>query len=93
MARNLDTKCKLCRREGRKLFLKAYRCSTPKCPIEKKGAVAPGMHGQKRKGKISDFGRQMREKQKVRRIYWISERQLRKYFTDTKKKIFKYKYI
>ena len=84
MARILDVKCKLCRREGRKLFLKGERCLGLKCPIDRKGAIPPGMHGQKRKAKLSDYGKQLREKQKAKRIYGISERQMRKYFDKAK---------
>lgn len=85
MARILGIKCKICRREGKKLFLKANRCFSSKCPIEKKGAVPPGVHGQKRFRKLSDFGVQLREKQKLKRIYGISEKQLRNYFLEAKK--------
>lgn len=86
MARILDAKCKLCRREGKKLFLKAERCFSGKCPIERKGAVPPGMHGQKRKRKFSEFGLQLREKQKAKRIYGVSEKQMRRYFSLAKRK-------
>lgn len=79
MARYIGSKCKLCRREGTKLFLKGERCLSPSCPIEKKGAVPPGQHGLK-SGRMSDFGRQLREKQKLKRIYGLSERQLKNYF-------------
>ncbi len=85
MARILEVKCKLCRREGKKLFLKGERCYSSKCPIEKKGAVPPGIHGQKYLKKLSDFGEQLREKQKVKRIYGVSEKQLKNYFLKAKK--------
>lgn len=79
MAKILDYKCKLCRRESQKLFLKAERCYTAKCPLEKKGAVTPGFHGQRGRFRISSFGQQLREKQKLKRIYSVNERQLRRY--------------
>lgn len=80
MARNLDAKCRQCRREGEKLFLKGEKCFTDKCAIERR-AYAPGQHGQKNT-RISDFGRQLREKQKVRRIYGVLERQFRKGYKE-----------
>lgn len=81
MARNIDPVCKLCRREGMKLFLKGERCYSPKCAFEKRN-YAPGMHGKKGsfRHKESDFARQLREKQKARRIYGVQERQFRRYF-------------
>ena len=75
MARNLDPKCRQCRREGEKLFLKAEKCVTDKCSIERRN-YAPGQHGQK-SGRLSDYGVQLREKQKIRRMYGILERQFR----------------
>ena len=78
MARYTGPLCRLCRREGEKLFLKGTRCYTEKCGIERR-KYAPGQHGQSR-GKLSDYGLQLREKQKVRRIYGIMERQFRLYF-------------
>jgi small subunit ribosomal protein S4 len=75
VARNLDPKCRQCRREGEKLFLKGEKCFTDKCAIERR-AYAPGQHGQKNT-RISDFGRQLREKQKIRRIYGVLEKQFR----------------
>jgi small subunit ribosomal protein S4 len=75
MARNMD-KCRHCRREGEKLFLKAEKCFTDKCPVERR-AYAPGQHGQKSGARLSDYGKQLREKQKVRRIYGVLERQFR----------------
>ncbi|HMK55934.1 MAG TPA: 30S ribosomal protein S4 [Dissulfurispiraceae bacterium] len=78
MARYTGPLCRLCRREGEKLFLKGTRCHTEKCGVERR-KYAPGQHGQSR-GKLSDYGLQLREKQKVRRIYGIMERQFRLYF-------------
>lgn len=78
MARYTGPLCRLCRREGEKLFLKGTRCNTEKCGVERR-KYAPGQHGQSR-GKLSDYGIQLREKQKVRRIYGIMERQFRLYF-------------
>ena len=78
MARYNDSVCRLCRREGMKLFLKGERCYTDKCAFERRG-YPPGQHGQRRI-KFSDYGMQLREKQKVRRIYGVSERQFRNYF-------------
>ncbi|SOD40990.1 30S ribosomal protein S4 [Nitrosovibrio sp. Nv4] len=75
MARNLDPKCRQCRREGEKLFLKGEKCFTDKCAIERRN-YAPGQHGQK-SARLSDYGVQLREKQKLRRIYGILERQFR----------------
>ena len=77
MARNLDAKCRQCRREGEKLFLKGEKCFTDKCAIERRG-YAPGQHGQKSGARLSDYGKQLREKQKTRRIYGLLERQFRK---------------
>ena len=76
MARNTDAVCRLCRREGMKLFLKGDRCFTDKCSIERRN-YPPGQHGQGRP-KFSDYGLQLREKQKVRRIYGVLEKQFRK---------------
>lgn len=78
MARYRDPVCKLCRREGLKLFLKGDRCFSVKCAIEKRN-FAPGMHGQRRT-KVSDYCKQLREKQKMRRIYGVLETQFRKYY-------------
>ncbi len=83
MARYIDPVCKLCRREGEKLFLKGERCYTPKCSFEKR-AYAPGEHGrtgQGRSDRSSDYSRQLRAKQKARRVYGILERQFRRYFS------------
>jgi small subunit ribosomal protein S4 len=73
--------CRFCRREGAKLYLKGERCYTPKCAIERR-AFAPGMHGQARKRKTSDYGVQLRAKQKARRIYGLLEKQFRNYFDE-----------
>ncbi|OQX86501.1 30S ribosomal protein S4 [candidate division KSB1 bacterium 4484_87] len=79
MARYTGPDCKLCRREGQKLFLKGIKCHSNKCPFDKKG-YAPGQHGRSRRFKQSEYGIQLREKQKVRRIYGILEAQFRNYF-------------
>src|SRR5260370_35520363 len=71
--------CRFCRREGAKLCRKGERCYTPKCAIERR-AFAPGMHGQARKRKTSDYGLQLRAKQKARRLYGLLEKQFRNYF-------------
>ena len=71
--------CRFCRREGAKLFLKGERCYTPKCAIERR-AVPPGVHGQARRRKTSDYGLQLRAKQKARRTYVLLEKQFRNYF-------------
>jgi small subunit ribosomal protein S4 len=76
MARNLDAKCRQCRREGEKLFLKGEKCFTDKCAIERR-AYAPGQHGQKSGSRLSGYGVQLREKQKIRRIYGVLEGQFR----------------
>jgi small subunit ribosomal protein S4 len=78
VARNLDAKCRQCRREGEKLFLKGEKCFTDKCAIERRN-YPPGMHGQKNT-RLSGYGVQLREKQKVRRIYGLLERQFRKVY-------------
>jgi len=79
MARYSGPVCRLCRREDMKLFLKGDRCYTDKCGYERR-AYAPGQHGQNRRRKASDYGEQLREKQKVKRIYGIAERQFRGYY-------------
>lgn len=76
MARHRDAVCRLCRREGQKLFLKGLRCFTEKCAIEKRNFV-PGQHGQARRPKVAGYGLQLREKQKVKRTYGLLERQFR----------------
>ena len=83
MARYTDAKCRLCRREGSKLYLKGDRCYTDKCAVARR-AYAPGQHGQSRK-KASGYGIQLREKQKVRRIYGILEKQFRDYFEEAER--------
>ena len=81
MARNLDAKCRQCRREGEKLFLKGEKCFTDKCAIERR-SYAPGQHGQRSGARLSDYGKQLREKQKTRRIYGLLERQFRKTYAE-----------
>jgi len=78
MARYTGASCRLCRREGQKLFLKGERCYTNKCAIDRR-SYAPGMHGQQRK-KLSEYGIQLREKQKAKRFYGVLESQFRKYY-------------
>jgi small subunit ribosomal protein S4 len=85
MARNLDPKCRQCRREGEKLFLKGEKCFTDKCSIERR-SYAPGQHGQKSGQRLSGYGQQLREKQKIRRIYGVLERQFRKTFAEAERK-------
>jgi len=80
VARYTDSKCRLCRREGGKLFLKGEKCFTEKCPVDKR-AYAPGQHGQQ-KSRLSDYGQQLREKQKLRRIYGVLERQFENYYQE-----------
>jgi small subunit ribosomal protein S4 len=77
MARITGPVCRLCRREGMKLFLKSTRCDTPKCAVERR-ETPPGMH--QRRGKLTDYGVHMREKQKVKHYYGVLERQFRRYF-------------
>jgi len=87
MAKILTSKCKLCRRAGEKLFLKGDRCSSPKCALVRK-AYAPGAHGNTegmRRG-FSEYGKQLAEKQKLKRIYGISEKQLRRHLASAQKK-------
>ncbi|MCK4775473.1 MAG: 30S ribosomal protein S4 [Candidatus Krumholzibacteria bacterium] len=79
MARYRDAKCKLCRRESEKLFLKGDRCFSNKCAIEKRN-YPPGQHGRGRRGKVSKYNIQLREKQKLRRMYGLLEKQFRNYF-------------
>src|SRR5439155_5664644 len=78
MGRNLDPVCKLCHREGIKLYLKGSRCESPKCAIERRN-IPPGMHGYRR-GKPSEYGIRLREKQKLKRFYGVLENQFRRYF-------------
>jgi small subunit ribosomal protein S4 len=77
MARTIDSVCQLCRREGIKLYLKGSRCESPKCAIERRN-TPPGMHN--RRGKLSEYGVRLREKQKLKRFYGLLERQFRRYF-------------
>ena len=81
MARVIDAKCRQCRREGEKLFLKGEKCFTDKCAVERR-AYAPGQHGQKSGMRLSDYGKQLREKQKLRRIYGLLERQFRSTYKE-----------
>ncbi len=81
MARNLDPKCRQCRREGEKLFLKGEKCFTAKCAIERR-SYAPGQHGQRSGQRLSGYGVQLREKQKIRRLYGVLERQFRKVYGE-----------
>jgi small subunit ribosomal protein S4 len=83
MARYRDAKCRLCRREGMKLFLKGARCFTDKCAIERRN-YPPGQHGLNR-GKLTPFGVQLREKQKAKRIYGVLEQQFRRYFESAER--------
>ena len=80
MARYIGSKCRQCRREGEKLFLKGEKCFGSKCAIESR-PFPPGQHGQRR-SRLSDYGRQLREKQKMRRIYGVLERQFRSYYAE-----------
>jgi small subunit ribosomal protein S4 len=84
MARYIGPVCRLCRREGMKLFLKGERCYTEKCAIEKRN-FAPGQHGKSRKSKLVGYGVQLREKQKVKRIYGVLEDQFRRYFEQAER--------
>src|SRR5205814_5179485 len=85
MARYTGAVCRLCRREGMKLFLKGPKCFTDKCPVEKRN-FAPGQHGKDRKAKIVGYGLQLREKQKAKRIYFTLEKQFRNYFERAARK-------
>lgn len=80
MARDLEARCRKCRREGEKLFLKGTRCNTHRCALDRRD-YAPGQHGAKR-AKLSNYGLQLREKQKAKRMYGILESQFRKYFDE-----------
>ena len=84
MARYTGPVCRLCRREGMKLFLKGERCYSEKCAIEKRN-FAPGQHGKTRKAKLAGYGIQLREKQKVKRIYGVLEDQFRQYFEQAER--------
>jgi small subunit ribosomal protein S4 len=87
MARYKDAVCKLCRREGEKLFLKGERCLSPKCAIERRN-YPPGEHGRQAQfqRKVSDYGLQLRAKQKARRVYGVLERQFRRYFREAERR-------
>lgn len=88
MARYTGPVCKLCRREGEKLFLKGKRCFSPKCPFERKRGYPPGDHGwlaRFRRRRQSDYARQLREKQKAKRIYGILERQMRRIYRESER--------
>lgn len=85
MARYTEAKCKLCRREGMKLFLKGERCYSDRCAIERR-PFGPGQHGKRRGRKPSDYKLQLREKQKVRSIYGLLERQFRNYFAEAERR-------
>ncbi len=84
MARYKQAVCRLCRREGMKLFLKGAKCFSDKCPVEKRN-FAPGQHGKDRKAKVVGYGLQLREKQKTKRIYFTLEKQFRNYFEKAAK--------
>jgi small subunit ribosomal protein S4 len=87
MARYKDAVCKQCRREGEKLFLKGERCLSPKCAFERR-PFPPGAHGQQSefRRKVSDYGLQLRAKQKARRVYGVLERQFRRYFSEAEQR-------
>ena len=85
MARYRDAVCRLCRREGGKLFLKGDRCFKPSCAIEKRGTNPPGQHGAARRKMLAGYGEQLREKQKVKRIYFVVEKQFRNYFEKARR--------
>lgn len=83
MAKYIDAKCRLCRREGLKLYLKGARCYSPKCPIEKRGGQIPGQHGKKQgRPRLSGYGVQLREKQKAKRLYSVLEGQFHRYYEE-----------
>ncbi|MDI3339760.1 MAG: 30S ribosomal protein S4 [Sphaerobacter sp.] len=89
MARYTGPVCRICRREGMKLFLKGERCFGPKCPIVQRQPAKnfpPGQHGQKRTRRPSEYGLQLREKQKIRRMYGVMERQFRKHFEEAERR-------
>jgi len=86
MARYTGPKCKLCRREGTKLYLKGYRCVSQKCSFERRKFV-PGQHGPTQRKKVTDYAVHLREKQKARRIYGVLEKQFRKYFKEADKRV------
>lgn len=84
MGRYVDAKCRLCRREGERLFLKGARCHTAKCAISKR-SYAPGVQSFRRRGRLSDYGLRLREKQKAKRIYGVYEGQFRSYFAEAER--------
>jgi small subunit ribosomal protein S4 len=84
MAQNHNPACRICRREGKKLFLKGDRCTGPKCSFEHR-MYGPGMHGKNRRGKISEYGHQLREKQKIRESYGMLERQFHRFFSEAQR--------
>ncbi len=84
MARYTDSVCRQCRREGEKLFLKGDRCYSEKCAVQKR-PFAPGQHGQRRRQKTSEYGLQLREKQKTKRIYGVLEKQFHNYFVKAER--------
>jgi small subunit ribosomal protein S4 len=86
MARYREANCKLCRREGEKLFLKGTRCYSEKCAVERR-QYAPGQHGQRMRRKVSNYGLQLREKQKIRRTYGLLEKQFHNYFKAADRKV------
>ena len=81
MARYTGSKCRLCRREGMKLFLKGDRCMSAKCAVERR-QYPPGEHGQRMRVRRTEYGLQLREKQKVKRVYGVFEKQFRNYFVQ-----------
>jgi small subunit ribosomal protein S4 len=85
LARYKDAVCRLCRREGMKLFLKGQKCFTDKCPVEKRN-FAPGQHGKDRRAKVVGYGLQLREKQKTKRMYFVLENQFRTYYETAARK-------
>jgi small subunit ribosomal protein S4 len=85
MAKNLDSKCKLCRRAGEKLFLKGDRCLSPKCAITRR-PYGPGIHGHTPSRNQSEFGRQLAMKQKIKRLYGVMERQFRNHYEEAEKR-------
>jgi len=85
LARHIGSVCRLCRRENLKMFLKGDRCYSDKCAFDRRG-YAPGVHGQRRRAKVSDYGIQLREKQKLRRIYGLLEGQFRRTFDEANRR-------
>lgn len=85
MARDYSRKCRICRAAGEKLFLKGERCFSAKCPISHRGAVPPGQHGAKRRRRSSDYAIRLQETKKLKNIYGITERVLKKYFGQARK--------